>query len=113
RTSEDARDTLTHARPEIARVTHMALDLALDFEEKEISGTATLDILAQPGADTIVLDSDGLRIARITDQEGNALPFEIGEHDAEMGEPVSVTMGDARQITVTYSAAPEDRKSVV
>ena len=106
-TSEDARDTLTHARPEIARVTHMALDLALDFEEKEISGTATLDILAQPGADTIVLDSDGLRIARITDQEGNALPFEIGEHDAEMGEPVSVTMGDARQITVTYSAAPE------
>src|SRR5690606_15325878 len=63
-TSEDARDTLTHARRQIARVKHTALGLALDFEEKEISGRATLDILAQPRADTIVLDSDGLRIAR-------------------------------------------------
>ena len=98
---------MTYAQPEIARVTHVALDLALDFEAKDISGTATLDILAEPGADTIILDSDGLQIEAVTDQEGNALPFEIGTHDEEMGEPVSVAMGDARQITVTYSAAPE------
>src|SRR5690606_6694066 len=72
-TGEEARDTMTYAQPQIARVTHVALDLALDFEAKDISGTATLDILPEPGADTVILDSDGLQIEAVTDQEGNAL----------------------------------------
>ena len=54
-TGEEARDEMSHAQPEVARVTHVALDLALDFEAKDVSGTATLDILAEPGADTIIL----------------------------------------------------------
>jgi aminopeptidase N len=106
-TGEAAKDGLTYAQPEIARVTHVALDLALDFEAKDVFGTATLDILAEPGADTVILDSDGLRISEITDGDGNALPFEIGEHDDEKGEPITVTMGDSRKITVTYRAAPD------
>ena len=106
-TGEEARDNQTYAQPEIARVTHVALDLALDFEAKDVFGTATLDILAEPGADTVILDSDGLRISGITDGDGNALPFEIGEHDDEKGEPITVTMGDSRKITVTYRAAPD------
>ena len=105
-TSEDAKDPWTFAEPEVARVTHVALDLALDFEAKSVGGTATLDILAEPGADTIVLDSDGLEIASIADAEGNALPFTVGETVADKGEPVTVTIGDDRRIVVTYTAAP-------
>ncbi len=106
-TTEDAKDTSTYARPEIARVTHVALDLALDFDAKDVFGTATLDIMAADGADEIVLDSDGLRISGITDAHGAALDFTIGEHDEKLGEPVTVAIGDARRITVTYRAAPD------
>jgi hypothetical protein len=66
-TSEEARDPWTFAQPETARVTHVALDLALDFETKRVGGTATLDILAKPGANTVVLDSDALEITSIAD----------------------------------------------
>ena len=106
-TTEDARDAATFAQPEVARVTHVGLDLTLDFAAKRVGGTATLDILARPGADTLVLDSDGLEIASITDAEGKALPFKVGEKVEGKGEPVTVTIGDARKIVVTYSAAPE------
>ena len=106
-TSEEAKDTSTYAQPEVARVTHVALDLALDFEAKDVFGTATLDVMAEDDADTVVLDSDGLRISAITDADGNALDYTVGEHDEKLGEPITVQMGDARQIKVTYRAAPE------
>ena len=107
-TDEDALDTRTYARPQVARVTHVALDLALDSEAKEVCGTAVLDVLAeQDGADTVILDSDGLRISAVADGEGNVLPFEIGAHDDEMGEPVTITMGEARRIAIDYCSAPE------
>ena len=38
------RDPHSAARPEEARVTHVALDLAADFAAKTLAGTATLTI---------------------------------------------------------------------
>ena len=95
-TSAEAHDPWTFAEPEVARVTHVALDLELDFETRSVGGTATLDILAEPGVDTLVLDDDGLEIAGITDTEGAALPFEVGEEVADKGAPLTVKIGDAR-----------------
>ena len=48
----EAVDIHTYARPEIARVVDVALDLTANFEAKTLSGTATLDVLAAPGAVT-------------------------------------------------------------
>src|SRR3954468_16174788 len=72
-TSPDAKDVLSYARPEIARVTHIDLDLTADFKAHVMHGTATLDILARPGAREIVLDDKDLVIARITDASGRPL----------------------------------------
>ena len=65
-TTADAVDTATYAQPQVARVTHVDLDLALDFAAKAVGGTATLDVLAAPDARTLVLDDRGLSITRIT-----------------------------------------------
>ena len=66
-TGPDALDESSFARPEVARVTHVALDLNADFAARRMAGTATLDLQAAPGAREIVLDSKGLEIERITD----------------------------------------------
>ena len=112
-TGPEALDTLTYAQPQIARVTHVALDLALDFEGQGIVGTATLDVLARDGAREIVLDSNGLQIASVTDAAGRDLPFTVGEAVAEGGKgaPLTITMGDARTIRIRY-AAPDDAEAL-
>ena len=106
-TSADAVDTLSYAQPQVARVTHVALDLALDFAGKSLGGTAVLDIAARDDAEAIVLDSNGLRIDSVTDGAGNALDYEIGAMVAEGGKgaPLTIRMGDARQVRIAYRAA--------
>src|SRR5687767_3160450 len=52
----DAVDIHSFAKPHEARVTHVALDLAVDFAARRVGGTATLDIQKQPNAKQIVLD---------------------------------------------------------
>lgn len=106
-TTPDARDTSTYAQPQVARVTHVALDLALDFSRKSVGGTATLDILARPDASQIVLDSDGLQVRRVTAPDGTELPFALGASDPEKGAPLTVTIGNHRRITIHYAANPQ------
>jgi leukotriene-A4 hydrolase len=106
-TTPEAKDTLSFAEPQKARVTHVDLDLTADFTAQRLSGTATLDILAKPGADSIVLDDDGLVIAQITDARGHALPYAVGATVADKGAPLTVKIGAARRIIVTYTSAPK------
>lgn len=106
-TSDDAKDPYSYAQPEIARVTHVSLDLALDFEARNIGGTATLDILAADGVDTIILDTMELNISAVTDETGSDLPFEVGAATEGMGAPLTITMGDKRQVVVRYQSGPD------
>src|SRR5687767_13820780 len=61
----EAVDTATYAKPLVARVHHVALDLNVDFNAKRVGGTATLDIDRKPDAREIILDDKGLEIASI------------------------------------------------
>ena len=57
-----AEDVWTYAEPETARVSHVDLDLVTDFDNKRLYGTAVLDVVAEPGAKSVVLDDNGLQI---------------------------------------------------
>jgi len=103
----DARDEDTFARPEVARVTHVALDLNADFQAHRMAGTATLDIQAAPGAQEIVLDSKGLEIEGIADTAGHALQYALGTGDERRGRPLTVRIGDARRIAIRYRSGPD------
>jgi leukotriene-A4 hydrolase len=109
-TTPEAKDEKTFARPQVARVTHVDLDLAADFESKSFSGTATLDVLAARGAREIVLDSLGLQVAKITDARGRDLPWSIGAKvNEEVGAPLTVQLKGARKIVIHYVSAPGAR----
>ncbi len=106
-TGADAVDVHSYAKPLEARVTHVALDLAVDFDAKQLSGTATLDLQAKPGATSIILDNKGLQIAAITSAEGKALPYTVGAIDPILGAPLTIEIGDAKKIVIRYKSAPE------
>ncbi len=103
----DAVDIHSYAKPLDARVTHVALDLAVDFDAKRIGGTATLDVQARPDAREIVLDNKGLEIQSIADAAGKPLSYRVGAADPILGAPLSITLGAARKIVVRYRSAPD------
>ena len=88
--TEDAKDIHSFARPAEARVTHVALDLAVDFERKRLFGGAALDIERKPDATEIVLDSKGLEIDSIKDGAGQPLEWKLGPADEILGAPLVV-----------------------
>ncbi len=105
-TAPEAKDVWTHARPEVARVTHVALDLDVDFATKTLGGSATLDLLTAPGAEEIVLDVDELAIASVANGAGKALQWKVGADDPELGSPLTVQLDGAKQLVVTYTTTP-------
>jgi leukotriene-A4 hydrolase len=107
-TTPDARDTHSFARPAEARVTHVALDLTVDFEAKRLGGTAALDIRRRADAKAIVLDSKGLEIEAIADQSGNPLQWRAGAADPDLGAPLIVALApDTRRLVIRYRSAPD------
>lgn len=106
-TTAEAHDALSYAKPQAARVTHIDLDLKVDFAAKTVAGSAALDILARPGAHEIVLDDNKLIITKITDAAGHRLKYSIGAYDDYKGAPLTVEIGKARRIVVTYRSSPD------
>ena len=106
-TTPEAHDALSYAKPQIARVTHVDLDLTADFATHIMRGTASLDILAAPGAKEIVLDDSHLVISKITDAAGHPLKYSVGANDDYKGAPLTVQIGAARRIVITYRSSPD------
>ncbi len=103
----DAVDVHSYAKPLEARVTHIALDLGVDFATKRIAGTATLDIQTRPGAKSIILDDKGLEISKIAAADGSPLTYTVGAVDPNLGAPLEIAIGTARKIVITYKSAPD------
>jgi len=106
-TTPEAHDALSYAKPQVARVIHVDLDLTADFAAHVMRGTAALDILAKPDAKEIVLDDNGLVISKITDAAGHPLKYAVGAKDDYKGAPLTVQIGAARRIVVTYRSSPD------
>ena len=107
-----ADDIHSFARPEIARVRNVSLDLTADFAAKTLTGTAALDIQGVQGADEIVLDTKNLDIRDVRDAQGQPLQYVVGDEDAIRGRPLTVrfpalTEGETRRIVVSYATRPD------
>lgn len=102
----EAVDVHSFANPREARVTHVGLDLQADFSDHILAGTATLDVAARNDASKIVLDTNQLTIKSVTDGAGNALAYQLGTNDPIHGAPLTVQLGEARKIVISYRTSP-------
>ena len=106
-TTPEAKDVWTHAQPQVARVTHVDLDLDVDFVGKTLSGRALLDILPARGAKQIVLDVDELDIAEVTNAAGKPLHYTVGPRDKELGSALTIDLPAAgNRIAIRYRTRP-------
>jgi aminopeptidase N len=100
-------DPDSFANPQVAKVTHVALDLTADFARKVLSGTATLSIEPSANAHEIILDCDKLNIRSIRTEHG-ATTFSTGAVKPDHGAPLTVAITpDVRTLTIAYETSPQ------
>lgn len=107
-----AADPHSYAQPDKVVVTHIDLDLALDFQQKQLSGDATLSLdWKDAKAKYLVLDTSQLSISKIqaVDAEGNThvLKYSMAEAVPQMGSKLTITAPKhPEHVRITYATAP-------
>ncbi len=109
------QDTHTYARPDEARVTHVDLDLTVDFKRRVLEGSATLTVQRSPQAPQapVILDTEKLTIKQVEVARANgkfaAAKYEVGAVDKILGAPLTVQLpgaGNQFRVKVTYATDP-------
>ena len=104
-----SRDPHSFSRPDEVRVEHIVLDLAVDFAKKQLVGTATLRVRNETGANTLVLDTTGLDIRRVTAGD-KPVQFRLGAPDPIRGRALEIPVDATTQnVIVEYATSPEAR----
>ncbi len=89
-----------------ARITHLSLDLKVDFKEHVVSGVAQLSV-AKNGADTLFLDSNELKIDSMK-SNGKRVDFTMNAPEKYLGSKIAIplaSVGDT--IAIFYSASKD------
>jgi leukotriene-A4 hydrolase len=104
-------DVHSLGNPEIARPTHVSLDLALDFERKVVAGSAALDLTYPAGTDKarhLDLDTRGLAIASVT-ASGRPLAFMLEPAVPNLGQRLRITLPapPPARVVIRYRTSPD------
>jgi leukotriene-A4 hydrolase len=106
------RDQHSNAEPDKVRIEDIALDLALDFDARQLAGTATytLDWL-DPRAGELVLDTRELMIESVEAESGDGqwrpLQFSLADPDDLLGSKLTINVpGREQKVRVAYRTAP-------
>ena len=96
------------ARPNVV-VTHLDLDLTVDFESQRLVGQVALHLENRVEATELLLDTSALKIHRVTLGETDLeTTFEVGDSVAFIGRPLIIDIRpDTRRVNVYYETTPQ------
>jgi leukotriene-A4 hydrolase len=106
-------DPHSYAQPDKVRVSALALDLEVSFEQHQLSGSAELSLdWHDPAARELVLDTRDLHIEKIeaTDKAGNWAParFAMGKPDPRLGSALHIALGEQNdKVRIVYKTSPD------
>jgi leukotriene-A4 hydrolase len=100
-------DTHSNANPHEAVITHLELDVIVNFDKQRIKGTAAYSIKNR-GSELLVLDTKGLEIVDVKDENGTDLKFKLQKPDSIKGSALAIMIGkETAKVVVSYSTTPE------
>ncbi len=104
-------DKFTYANYDQVAMTHLALDLDVDFDRKVLDGTAVIDFKRlDPAAMALVLDSKDLTIKRVETRQAGQWSegrYTLGADDPALGASLSIDIpADVDQVRITYETSP-------
>lgn len=96
------KDIHSYANAQDVRVRHLDLDLNVDFEKRELSGSATWTFDNLTGADHLILDTRNLVIERVTLGDATAA-FGFGDSSKTFGKALRIPISPTdRKVTILY-----------
>jgi leukotriene-A4 hydrolase len=101
-------DYHSFANPKSIKVTHLTLDLTVDFSKKVLLGTAQLDLQwVDKNATQLILDTRDLTIKSVT-AKGKALNFDLASADSFLGAALTIDIpADTDSVVISYQTSPE------
>ncbi len=108
-----ANDPNSYAQPDQVRVTHLDLDLKIDFGHKRLDGQATLKLdWKNPQAQSLVLDTRDLEIAKVealgTDGKSAPLKYALAPRDKQLGSKLTIAAPKhPTQVRIVYTTSPD------
>ncbi|HEX5760483.1 MAG TPA: M1 family metallopeptidase [Thermoanaerobaculia bacterium] len=101
-------DPHSSARPQEVAVEHLALDLTVDFDRKQLAGRASLRLRNPAGATRLYLDTRDLEIRRVLLDSGTEARFTLGDPQPHLGRELAVEIAPGtRTVHVDYATSPE------
>ena len=102
------KDYHSFGNPESIKVTHLTLDLTVDFTKKVLVGTAQLDFQrVDANATQLILDTRDLTIKGVT-SKGKAVNFDLASADSFLGAALTIDIpADIDSVVIDYQTSPE------
>jgi leukotriene-A4 hydrolase len=102
------KDYHSFANPESIKVTHLNLNLTVDFTKKVLVGTAQLDFQrVEENATQLILDTRDLTIDSVTAM-GKALNFDLANTDSFLGAGLTIDIpADIDSVVISYQTSPK------
>ena len=102
---DPVKDLHSYANAGEVRMTHVDLDIEVDFEERRLRGVCTLDVEGEGGH--LVLDTYDLTVSQVEalGEDGRFVEadFELGASDPVLGAPLRVRRDLASKVRIRYS----------
>jgi leukotriene-A4 hydrolase len=104
---EVGKDYHSLSNPEQVLVSHVSLDLTVDFKLKILDGTAELKFVRKnPKANMLRLDTRDLTIHKVTSEQGD-IPFTLQPPDGFLGSALEIMLPtEGNKVMVSYSTSP-------
>jgi leukotriene A-4 hydrolase/aminopeptidase len=102
-------DPHTYARPGKAAIQHLDLDIKVNFEQEQISGTAAYQIAKAEEADSLYLDTRNLDIQAVTlgEQGQTSTGYQLGKKRKHMGRPLAIALKpETQHVNIQYQTNP-------
>jgi len=107
--SQTIDDPTSLANINEVRISHLDLDLTVDFNGQVLSGNATLHLDNMKDTDVLILDTRGLTIHDVTlGSDHEETNYALGEYVRYLGRPLTIAITTETEIvTIEYSTSPE------
>ncbi len=105
----EARDLHTQSNADSVVPRHLSLDIAVDFAQKKIRGSAVWDVDNKTSASALVLDTYDLRIDSVTVDDRGA-QYTLGDTVEHLGQALRIPVSaGSHRVKIFYETSPGAR----